>query len=385
MASLISSSSSSSSVVCYAGLHVPSRRPLVPPTSLHSSSPRYSVSRRKFTIIRAAETDAKEAKPSAPDTAPAAAGNGSNINQLLGIKGAKEETNIWKIRLQLTKPVTWPPLVWGVVCGAAASGNFHWNVEDVAKSIVCMIMSGPCLTGYTQTLNDWYDREIDAINEPYRPIPSGAISEGEVITQIWVLLLGGLGLGALLDVWAGHKFPVLFYLALGGSLLSYIYSAPPLKLKQNGWIGNFALGASYICLPWWAGQALFGTLTPDVAVLTVLYSIAGLGIAIVNDFKSIEGDRKMGLQSLPVAFGIDAAKWICVGAIDITQISVAGYLLASGKPLYALALVGLIIPQIVFQFQYLLKDPIKYDVKYQASAQPFLVLGILVTALASSH
>eukprot|EP00268_Persea_americana_P027523 TRINITY_DN26881_c0_g1_i1.p1 TRINITY_DN26881_c0_g1~~TRINITY_DN26881_c0_g1_i1.p1 ORF type:complete len:281 (+),score=43.43 TRINITY_DN26881_c0_g1_i1:862-1704(+) len=265
------------------------------------------------------------------------------------------------------------------------AGNFHWNVEDVAKSIVCMIMSGPCLTGYTQTLNDWYDREIDAINEPYRPIPSGAIREGEVITQIWVLLLGGLGLGALLDVWAGHKFPVLFFLALGGSLLSYIYSAPPLKLKQNGWIGNFALGASYICLPWWAGQALFGTLTPDVAVLTVLYSIAGLGIAIVNDFKSIEGDRKMGLQSLPVAFGIDAAKWICVGAIDITQISVAGYLLAAGKPLYALALFGLIIPQIVFQFQYLLKDPIKYDVKYQASAQPFLVLGILVTALANSH
>ncbi|MBA0842488.1 hypothetical protein Goarm_002309, partial [Gossypium armourianum] len=202
----------------------------------------------------------------------------------------------WKIRLQLTKPVTWPPLVWGVVCGAAASGNFHWNLEDVAKSILCMIMSGPCLTGYTQTLNDWYDREIDAINEPYRPIPSGAISENEVISQIWLLLLGGLGIAGLLDVWAAHDFPIVFYLALGGSLLSYIYSAPPLKLKQNGWIGNFALGASYISLPWWAGQALFGTLTPDIVVLTLLYSIAGLGIAIVNDFKSIEGDKALGLQ-----------------------------------------------------------------------------------------
>nr|XP_017240792.1 PREDICTED: chlorophyll synthase, chloroplastic-like [Daucus carota subsp. sativus] len=99
-------------------------------------------------------------------------------------------------------------------------------------------------------LNDWYDREIDAINEPYRPIPSGVISENEVITHIWVLLLGGLGLAGILDVWAGHKFPIMFYLALGGSFISYIYSAPPLKLKQNGWIGNFALGASYISLPW---------------------------------------------------------------------------------------------------------------------------------------
>ncbi|KAJ6699441.1 CHLOROPHYLL SYNTHASE [Salix purpurea] len=76
----------------------------------------------------------------------------------------------------------------------------------------------------------------------------------------------------------------------------------------------------------WAGQALFGTLTPDIIVLTLLYSIAGLGIAIVNDFKSIEGDRALGLQSLPVAFGAETAKWICVGAIDITQLSVAGML-----------------------------------------------------------
>ena len=74
----------------------------------------------------------------------------------------------------------------------AASGNYHtWNpfssddvsgsliADDALKSFVCMILAGPILTGYTQTMNDWYDREIDAINEPNRPIPSGAISEGE--------------------------------------------------------------------------------------------------------------------------------------------------------------------------------------------------------------
>ncbi|KAK8947328.1 hypothetical protein KSP39_PZI006684 [Platanthera zijinensis] len=158
-----------------------------------------SLSRRRC-MVKAVESDSNEAKTAAPNK-PSEAINGSSFNQLLGIKGAALENNKWKIRLQLTKPVTWPPLVWGVVCGAAASGNFHWSPDDVAKSIVCMIMSGPCLTGYTQTLNDWYDRDIDAINEPYRPIPSGAISENEVITQIWLLLLGGIGLAGLLDVW----------------------------------------------------------------------------------------------------------------------------------------------------------------------------------------
>ena len=252
--------------------------------------------------------------------------------QLLGMKGAADdEDNIWKIRLQLTKPVTWVPLIWGVACGAAASGNYHWwnpltigqpghiplglAATDLAKAATCMVLSGPFLTGYTQTINDWYDREIDAINEPYRPIPSGKISEFEVIAQIWVLLLAGIGTAYLCDNWAGHEFPVVTLLSVFGALISYIYSAPPLKLKQS-WVGNYALGASYISLPWWCGQArvpqggrgdgsahtadrdaccaqaMFGTLSLPVMVLTTLYSIAGLGIAIVNDFKSIEGDAK---------------------------------------------------------------------------------------------
>jgi chlorophyll synthase len=200
------------------------------------------------------------------------------FRQLLGLKGASKETNIWKIRLQLTKPVTWIPLVWGVMCGAAASGNYHWmwnpldandrdvmlGATDAAKGLTAMILAGPFLTGFTQTINDWYDRDIDAINEPYRPIPSGAISEGQVKAQIWILLLGGLGISYGLDVWAGHDVPTVLLLSIFGSFISYIYSAPPLKLKQNGWAGNYALGASYISLPWWCGQAVFGTLDRPV-------------------------------------------------------------------------------------------------------------------------
>jgi chlorophyll/bacteriochlorophyll a synthase len=222
-----------------------------------------------------------------PETATATTVEGGRVRQLLGLKGASAETNIWKIRLQLTKPVTWVPLVWGVMCGAAASGNYHWmyipfepldmdmvalGAEDALKGFVAMILAGPFLTGYTQTINDWYDREIDAINEPYRPIPSGAISEGQVQFQIWFLLLGGLAIAYGLDVWAGHDdVPTVLLLSIFGSFISYIYSAPPLKLKQNGWAGNYALGASYISLPWWCGQAVFGEL--DKPVYFILYVV----------------------------------------------------------------------------------------------------------------
>lgn len=323
----------------------------------------------------------------APDpTAIAPEARGNAARQMLGMKGAKTgETSVWKIRLQLMKPITWIPLIWGVVCGAASSGNYRWSLEYGLIAAACMLLSGPLLTGYTQTLNDFYDREIDAINEPYRPIPSGVISIPQVVTQIVVLLVAGIGVAFALDRWAGHSFPTITALAIGGSLVSYIYSAPPLKLKQNGWLGNYALGASYIALPWWAGHALFGTLTWQIVVLTLFYSLAGLGIAVVNDFKSVEGDRQMGLKSLPVMFGVTTAAWICVLAIDIFQGGVAAYLMAIHQNLYAVLLILLIIPQITFQDMYFLRDPLGNDVKYQASAQPFLVLGMLVTGLALGH
>ena len=57
--------------------------------------------------------------------------------------------------------------------------------------------------------------------------------------------------------------------------------------------------------------------------------------------------RKMGLQSLPVAFGVDTAKWITVGTIDITQFAVAAYLfLGLKEPLYGGILTALILPQV---------------------------------------
>lgn len=334
--------------------------------------------------IDAATSDALKINPSY--SAPLAPNRSAKTRQLLGMKGAAPgETSIWKIRLQLMKPITWIPLIWGVVCGAASSGEYTWTLENVLKAATCMLLSGPMLAGYTQTLNDFYDRDIDAINEPYRPIPSGAISIPQVRTQIVVLLLAGIGVAFALDRWAGHEFPTMTALALGGSFLAYIYSAPPLKLKRNGWLGNYALGASYIALPWWAGHALFGDLNWTIAILTLIYSLAGLGIAVVNDFKSVEGDRQLGLKSLPVMFGVTTAAWICVAMIDIFQAGIAAYLITLHENLYATIVLLLVIPQITFQDMYFLRDPLKNDVKYQASAQPFLVLGMLVTGLALGH
>ena len=117
----------------------------------------------------------------------------------------------------------------------------------------------------------------------------------------------------------------------------------------------------------------------------ILYSIAGLGIAIVNDFKSVEGDRQMGLNSLPVAFGIENAAYICAASVSLTQLGVAAYLQAIGETTYAAIILGLLLPQVFFQATLLIPDPVANDVKYQASSQPFFMFGILATAVCLGH
>lgn len=165
---------------------------------------------------------------------------------------------------------------------------------------------------------------------------------------------------------------------------------PPAGSPRTSWCSQCSTGERARAQP-----PLTSPAPPPVACqrLTILTfpllprsrSLAGLGIAIVNDFKSIEGDRKMGLQSLPVAFGVDAAKWICVSTIDVTQLAVAAYLYSIGEETYAYVLLGLILPQMALQYKFLIPDPIANDVKYQASAQPFLVFGLLTTGLAWGH
>ncbi len=97
--------------------------------------------------------------------------------------------------------------------------------------------------------------------------------------------------------WAGHQQPVLFPLAVFGSFISYIYSAPPLKLKQSGWAGNYALGASYIALPWLAGQVALHSLPRSrCADPAVGQAWSTLHVGMVID--------RMQMQTIPVLLSL---------------------------------------------------------------------------------
>ncbi|XP_075264293.1 uncharacterized protein LOC142356224 isoform X1 [Convolutriloba macropyga] len=84
------------------------------------------------------------------------------------------------------KPAAWAPLLVSITYGVSSAGQFAWEPEQLERLFVAWLMAGPCLAGFNQTMNDYFDRDIDAINEPYRPIPSGAVSLPAARAQILV-------------------------------------------------------------------------------------------------------------------------------------------------------------------------------------------------------
>lgn len=276
--------------------------------------------------------------------------------------------------LELLKPITWFPPMWAFGCGVVSSGlpaSGRWTF--VAAGV---LLAGPMVCATSQAVNDWFDRHVDAINEPNRPIPSGRIPGrwGLWIACIWTLL------STLLAWFLG---PVCLVAAIVGLVLAWAYSAPPARLKQNGWWGNLAVGACYEGLPWFTGAAVMAAAVPDWRVVTIaiLYSIGAHGIMTLNDFKSIEGDTRMGVQSLPVQLGAaNAAKLACV-FMTIPQLVVIGLLLVWNRPVFAIAVAGLVVAQLALMPR-LLAAPKERAPWYNATGVSLFVSGMLVTAFA---
>jgi len=277
--------------------------------------------------------------------------------------------------LELLKPVTWFPPMWAFACGAVSSG-----AEIGARPVVLLagvLLAGPLLCATSQAVNDWYDRHVDAINEPQRPIPSGRVPGrwGLAIAIAWsvVSMLVAASLG-----------PFVLAAAALGLALAWAYSAPPLRLKRNGWWGNSAVALSYEGLPWVTGAAvMLGGAAPPVQVfvLAALYSAGAHGIMTLNDFKAIEGDVRTGVRSLPVRLGAARAARVACWAMVLPQVAVAGLLLHWARPGFAAAVLGLTLVQMVLMVR-LLRDPRALAPWYNATGVSLYVSGMLISAFA---
>lgn len=280
-----------------------------------------------------------------------------------------------KASLILLKPITWFAPMWAYFCGIVSSGASladHWY-----GLLLGIILAGPLVCGTSQAANDWFDRHVDAINEPNRPIPSGRIPGrwGLYIAIIWTLL--SLGVATLLG-------PYGFTAAIFGLILAWTYSAPPLRLKMNGWWGNAAVGLCYEGLPWFTAATIManGALPEaEIIIAALLYSVGAHGIMTLNDFKAVEGDIQMGIRTLPVQLGVGRAARLACWVMIIPQIIMMG-LLMLGEDFIALSIIGIVVIIQLGAMKRLLKDPKKYAPWYNATGVTCFVLGMMASALA---
>lgn len=276
--------------------------------------------------------------------------------------------------LELLKPITWFPPMWAFACGVVSSGapvlsNWHLLLAGIA-------LSGPLVCGTSQAVNDWYDRHVDAINEPNRPIPSGRVPGrwGLYIAILWSVLS---------LIVAGLIGPVVFWAAVFGLAAAWAYSAPPFRLKANGWWGNGAVGLCYEGLPWFTGAAalLGGVPRWPILALALLYSAGAHGIMTLNDFKAIEGDLRMGVRSLPVQLGVAGAARVASAVMALPQAVVVALLFSWGKPLHAAAVLVLLAVQLLMMLRFL-ADPKGRALWFSGLGVTLYVAGMMVSAFA---
>jgi chlorophyll synthase len=276
--------------------------------------------------------------------------------------------------LELIKPITWFPPMWAYLCGAVSSGaspSGHW-----LPVILGVVLAGPIVCGMSQAANDWCDRHVDAINEPHRPIPSGRIPGRWGLWIALAMSVLSLAVGTALGPW-GFAATVVAVLA------AWAYSVEPIRLKRSGWWGPGLVGLSYESLPWFTGAAVLAAGLPgwEIVVIALLYGIGAHGIMTLNDFKALEGDRQMGVNSLPVTLGPDRAARLACWVMAVPQLAVIALLFSFDRPWYASFVAVSLLAQ-VFAMRVLLSDPKGRAPWYNGTGVTLYVSGMMVSAFA---
>lgn len=276
--------------------------------------------------------------------------------------------------IQLLKPITWFPPMWAFVCGVASSGAALERSWPLA--LAGAVLAGPALCGASQAINDWFDRHVDAINEPDRPIPSGRVPGrwGMAIAVLWSAL--ALGLAIVLG-------PAVAAAAALGLCLAWAYSAPPFRLKAQGWWGLASVALCYEGLAWFTGAAatLHAMPGPRVIVLAGFYSFGAMGIMVLNDFKAIEGDRQMGVRTLQAEMGVENAAWLACVLMAAPQLDVIALLAVWGRPAAAIAVTVALAAQFVLMTHFI-RDPMRRAVSFSGLGVALYVVGMMISGLA---
>ncbi|HZS92226.1 MAG TPA: UbiA family prenyltransferase [Chloroflexota bacterium] len=209
----------------------------------------------------------------------------------------------WRIKalahLEMTRPYTLfhPGLL--AIAGAEISSGGHVAAGRVALAALVT------MCGWEAGLyaGDYYDRSIDALSKPSRPIPSGRVSAREAFLTMVGLILAGYAGALLLGV-------ANLALAVATTALGIAYAK---AFKSRALLGNVDRGVLGLCAVLFGALAGGGVLAPAVALLAALVFCHDAATNLVGAVRDIEGDRAAGCPTVPVVYGVPRALAIAGG------------------------------------------------------------------------
>ncbi len=169
-----------------------------------------------------------------------------------------------------------------------ALGNFP-PLREAVPGFLC----GFFISGSAIVLNDYFDLEVDKVNAPYRPLPSGVVSPTEAIVLTGISTV--IGLAA--SFWIG---PLTFIFGVAAWLIGFLYNW---KFKENGLLGNLMVAASVAGTFLLGGVAVGEPWSPIVWCFALIGFFIDLGEEIAGDAMDMEGDKKRGSRSIAILKG----------------------------------------------------------------------------------
>ena len=198
--------------------------------------------------------------------------------------------------LSILRPVNSFMMGVGILVGVAMAGGFGSGI--LLGPLVLAFVTGFTLTGSAMVINDYYDRDIDAVNEPTRPIPRGEVKPNEAIA--YSLLLSSLGLAAAYIT----SIPSLAIAAFSW-LIMMVYSAWG---KRTGFPGNLMV-STCIGLPFVYGGVIAGNVSTSL-LFSALAFLSNTGREVTKGIVDTGGDGTRGVKTIAVVYGVDKAAYL---------------------------------------------------------------------------
>jgi 4-hydroxybenzoate polyprenyltransferase len=183
----------------------------------------------------------------------------------------------------------------GAVTAAGAAPPEPPSLSLVTYPLIGLTMAA-VLNAASNALNQIYDLEIDRINKPKRPLPSGRISRREA----WVFTLTAYAIAV-----------VLAWMVLVATAITIIYSVPPFRTKRLGIWANVTIaiprGVLLKVAGWSAVKTIVGV---EPWFIGAIFGLFLLGASTTKDFADMEGDARGGCRTLPIIYGVRRAAWM---------------------------------------------------------------------------